>query len=215
MQHAQLKLVWVCVFLFVAACSSYSLQQTTLLLSPSRRQLIKHAAFTVFPTTILPKTALAAPPMAVIAEELGYFPITDQQTSETIYVPQRITSKSTPQAIDLAKHLQSQNAMFFGTFWCPHCRNQRTFFGEEAFKFINYVECDPRGYNYDKMLADKYKINEVGFPSWLNLGHDDKIISGEMDLVTIAKLSSFPLKFNPQLEFATEQSIIRGASCKL
>jgi len=65
------------------------------------------------------------------------------------------------------------------------------------------------------MLADKYKINEVGFPSWLNLGHDDKIISGEMDLVTIAKLSSFPLKFNPQLEFATEQSIIRGASCKL
>jgi hypothetical protein len=48
--------------------------------------------------------ANSAPPIAIIAEELGYFPIT--KNGETVYVPKRVQRESSQQAIELAKHLQ-------------------------------------------------------------------------------------------------------------
>lgn len=49
--------------------------------------------------------SFAAPPIAIIAEELGYFPVTNRY-GETVYVPKRIQRPSSNQAIELAKHLQ-------------------------------------------------------------------------------------------------------------
>ena len=40
------------------------------------------------------RTAVAAPPIAIIAEELGYFPVTNAD-GETVYVPKRIQRPST------------------------------------------------------------------------------------------------------------------------
>ena len=55
--------------------------------------------------------ANAAPPMAVIAEELGYFPATNSE-GQTTYTPARIKRSSTEQAIELASYLKS--VRFFG-----------------------------------------------------------------------------------------------------
>eukprot|EP00568_Trieres_chinensis_P006139 CAMPEP_0183305718 /NCGR_PEP_ID=MMETSP0160_2-20130417/10372_1 /TAXON_ID=2839 ORGANISM="Odontella Sinensis, Strain Grunow 1884" /NCGR_SAMPLE_ID=MMETSP0160_2 /ASSEMBLY_ACC=CAM_ASM_000250 /LENGTH=271 /DNA_ID=CAMNT_0025468965 /DNA_START=50 /DNA_END=864 /DNA_ORIENTATION=+ len=65
-----------------------------------------------------PEPASAAPPMAVIAEELGYFPVTDRE-GRTLYVPARARRRSTEQAVDLAEHLRTTGAKMYGGVLVP------------------------------------------------------------------------------------------------
>ena len=85
--------------------------------------------------------AHAAPPFAIMEEEMGYFPVIDERTGETVMVPAKAKRESTDQAIELAKYLQSSGAIMYGAFWCPHCSRQKELFGKEAWKYISYVEC--------------------------------------------------------------------------
>ena len=72
-------------------------------LNISRRAVIaSSSSFLV--STLRPSDASAAPPIAIIAEELGYFPVTNK-SGRTVYVPARVKRKSTDQAIALAQHL--------------------------------------------------------------------------------------------------------------
>jgi thiol-disulfide isomerase/thioredoxin len=45
----------------------------------------------------------------------------------------------------------------YGAFWCPHCAKVKKEFGE-SFRYINYVECDPRGENEQSLLCLEKKI---------------------------------------------------------
>ena len=71
-----------------------------------------------------PRPSLAAPPFAIMAEELGYFPVKDEKSGETVMVPAKAKRESTDQAVELAKYLQSTKAVMYGAFWCPHCQRQ-------------------------------------------------------------------------------------------
>ncbi len=42
---------------------------------------------------------------------------------------------------DLAKCLSSKGAKLYGSKTCPDCIKQKKLFGDEAFSFINYIEC--------------------------------------------------------------------------
>lgn len=57
------------------------------------------------------RVASAAPPIAIIAEELGYFPVTNRH-GKTTYVPARVKRSSTDQAVLLAKYLKSVRSAF-------------------------------------------------------------------------------------------------------
>lgn len=70
-----------------------------------------------------PRPSNAAPPFAIMAEELGYFPINDA-SGETVMVPAKARRSSSDQAVELAKYLQSTKAVMYGAFWCPHCQRQ-------------------------------------------------------------------------------------------
>ena len=71
-----------------------------------------------------PRPSLAAPPFAIMAEEMGYFPVKDEKSGETVMVPAKAKRESTDQAVELAKYLQSTKAVMYGAFWCPHCQRQ-------------------------------------------------------------------------------------------
>src|SRR3989344_9302749 len=43
-----------------------------------------------------------------------------------------------------AKCLTEKGVVMYGAFWCPHCARTKARFGS-AFKYIKYVECDPKG----------------------------------------------------------------------
>jgi hypothetical protein len=108
-------------------------------------------AFSVFLTccTFQSTVVHAAPPFAVIAEELGYFPImvpsspgSSSTTKGTIqYVPKRVQRTSTQQAIDLAHYIRTeQKVILAGTYWCPHTTRQKELFGIEAWNELNMKE---------------------------------------------------------------------------
>lgn len=162
-----------------------------------------------------PETANAIPPSYVIAEELGYFPVTNR-AGETSYISARVKRSSTQQAIDLARYLSSKpiQLTFYGAFWCPHCQRQKEMFGKEAWDIMRsnnlYVECDARGADGGKAGAAVCLAKGIdGFPSWRARGtaagnnkSKSKLanMSGEMPLAELARRSGFPGKFDASLE---------------
>jgi glutaredoxin len=144
-----------------------------------------------------------------MAEELGYFPVTDEKTGETVMVPAKAKRESTDQAIELAKHLQSTKAVMYGAFWCPHCSRQKELFGREAWKYITYVECSPKGYKSQYTTCLSKGIE--GYPSW-KFGNG-KSQGGEMELAEIATISGFKkFPFDASLEGGVPS--LGGGGCK-
>jgi uncharacterized membrane protein len=74
--------------------------------------------------------------------------------------------------IGLAKHLKSINAKMYGAYWCPHCCEQKEFFGKEAFKEFNYIECAEGGKNAQTETCRavgaqlEKQGKKFGFPTW-------------------------------------------------
>jgi hypothetical protein len=116
----------------------------------------------------------AAPPFAVIAEELGYYPImvpsssaslqsksTQQQEGTVQYVAKRVQRPSTQQAIDLAHYLRTMpnsKVLLAGTYWCSHTSHQKELFGVEAWNELNTKEP-----NTSSSSSSKTKTNRDGF----------------------------------------------------
>lgn len=107
------------------------------------------------------------------------------------YFTTEITTPSIPFAVSLAKHLNSIGAKMYGAFWCSHCVEQKQMFGREAAKELNYVECFPGGYRKGTIMAKEcIDAGLEGFPTWVING---KVLSGEKDLLELAKESGFEL----------------------
>ena len=64
---------------------------------------------------------------------------------------------------NFAKCLTEKNVKFYGAFWCPHCRDQKSLF-KNSIKFVNYIECStPDGRDQLQTCKDA-KIE--GYPTW-------------------------------------------------
>ena len=162
-------------------------------------------------TTAMP--AWAAPPMAVIAEELGYFPVQSRDGTLT-YIPQRVRRESTEQAVRLADYLHSNHVVLAGTYWCPHTSRQKELLGRQAFAGLDYVECAPQGYQANPKLCVQYKVE--GYPTWI-VNNDDgstKQLAGERSLAEVAKFAGYSGSFNEEQEQANPPPPIGGSACK-
>ena len=94
-------------------------KQNTASSSPlSRRKLVSSIPFLGLGIFKSPSISKAAPPFAVIAEELGYFPVTNQKSNQTMYVPARVKRRSSDQAIEFAEYLQSVRLSYLFLFMC-------------------------------------------------------------------------------------------------
>ncbi|XP_058090756.1 thiol-disulfide oxidoreductase LTO1 [Magnolia sinica] len=107
-----------------------------------------------------------------------------------------VTTKSSPLAISLAKHLRSIGAKIYGAFWCSHCLEQKQMFGDEGAKILDYVECFPDGIGKGKKMANACEVVGIeGFPTWVI---KDKVLSGEKTFSELAEASGFVLEdFHP------------------
>lgn len=97
----------------------------------------------------------------------------------------RASAPASKAVIDLAKHLKGQNSSMYGSYTCPHCNTQKLMFAD-AFKYINYVECNPGGENPNVKLCEEKGID--GYPTWEING---KLHPGAKSLRELAKLSGF------------------------
>ncbi len=104
-----------------------------------------------------------------------------------------ITTTSGPAEVALAKHLQDVGAKMYGAYWCPHCFDQKQMFGQEAKKYMPYVECAEDGANSETALCRS--VPEVtGFPTWEING---QFLAGTQTLETLASASDYqgPIDF--------------------
>lgn len=183
----------------------------------SRRSMISRVAQGLTASTAFAimtnnkKAAEAAPPIAIIAEELGYFPVTNR-AGETAYVPARVRRKSSDQAIALAQHLKNTGAVMYGAYWCPHCSHQKELFGAEAWSLIPYVECSTKGFYYDAGKVNKVITKIDGFPTWNIPNNKNQWVSGEMPLERFVALSGYKEPFDVKIE-GPEVGITAG-SCQ-
>jgi thiol-disulfide isomerase/thioredoxin len=178
----------------------------------SRASFIRHVIGSSAAAAVLAKSipAHAAPPFAIMAEEVGYFPVTDERTGETVMVPAKAKRSSTDQSVELAKYLQSSGAKMYGAFWCPHCQRQKELFGKEAWKYVDYVECSPKGYRAKYATCIDQKVD--GYPTW-KFGNG-KTQGGEMELAEIAKVSGFLKKRTFDASLETGVPALGGGSCQ-
>lgn len=168
-----------------------------------RKSLIGTSAI-AWTTLINPRTSAAAPPISVIAEELGYFPVQNRE-GEVMYIPKKVQRKSSDQAIELAKRMQEKGITMYGAYWCPHCSRQKELFGQEAWKYVSYVECAPKGYGFQGTCK-----NVDGYPTFRNKRGNINF-SGERPLDFFAQQVGFK-EFDPSLE--VEVPMI-GTACKI
>jgi uncharacterized membrane protein/glutaredoxin len=88
--------------------------------------------------------------------------------------------------VGLAKHLGEMGATMYGSFQCPHCTTQKLLFGKDAFKYVNYVECHPRGENANTALC--YAKGIHNYPTWEING---QFYLGAKSLQELARLSGY------------------------
>ena len=96
--------------------------------------------------------------------------------------------RSNSYQIGLAKHLGDTGAVMYGAYNCPHCLTQKNDFGQ-AFKYINYVECNNRGQNANPSLCFAKGIKV--YPTWEIYG---KFYTGRIKLEELSELSKFNQK---------------------
>jgi glutaredoxin len=166
--------------------------------------------------------AYAAPPVEIIAQELGYFPVRNQ-VGNIVYIPKSIHRSSTHQAISLSQQLQAQyHATMYGTYWCPHCARQKELLGQQAFQYIQYIECDAAGYQAQSKLCQQHHID--GYPTWILLdGSSSRSsgsssnkreirLNGEQSLTQLANVIGMT-EFDPTLETNVPPPIGSNAAC--
>lgn len=84
---------------------------------------------------------------------------------------------------DFAKCLSSKGVIMYGTYWCPHCKNEKNAFGS-SFEFINYVECTEKP---NECLAKGVD----GYPTWIF--PDGRKLVGEQGIARIQEASGCSL----------------------
>ena len=97
-----------------------------------------------------------------------------------------VTSESTKESIELAKHLSDKGVVKYSAYWCPNCLKQSELFGKRAYKELNVVECARDAINSQTQLCIDKKIR--GFPTWEING---KLIIGVLSLKELSKLTGF------------------------
>ena len=108
-------------------------------------------------------------------------------------IPQPAT-ESTPQTIELADHLNTVGAKFFGAHWCPACKEQMKLFGKHAGGRLNYVECGLPD-KYPKQVSQCRDAGIQSIPTWTRPGSTR--LEGVQSINTLERWSGLkPLQQN-------------------
>lgn len=116
----------------------------------------------------------------------GVLSPTNTRAASTGETGEPITTSSGISEMRLALRLKNIGAKMYGAYWCPHCHQQKQLFGQEAIRFINYIECDPKGNNAQPELCRAANIQ--GYPTWEING---EFYPGTQSLEELAELSGY------------------------
>ena len=108
-------------------------------------------------------------------------PVAQTVPSESPSTPTNTAPASGPN-LPLAQCLKDKGAVFYGAFWCPHCKAQEALF-EAAAPALPYVECATADGNAQTFVCQEKKI--TGYPTWKFA--DGSELTGEQSFQTLAE----------------------------
>ncbi|MCA1992955.1 MAG: vitamin K epoxide reductase family protein [Coleofasciculus sp. S288] len=97
-----------------------------------------------------------------------------------------VTTTSGPAEIALARHLKEAGVKEYVAYWCPHCHEQKSLFGKEAYKELNTIECAADAPTGKPEVCKAAGVK--GFPSWEING---QMLSGIRTLDELADLTDY------------------------
>ncbi len=97
----------------------------------------------------------------------------------------QLAQASSINAKSLVSHLNRVGIQFFGTHWCPACKQQKILFGLEAAR-LPYVECDKPKERPDDLTACR-AANIRSIPTWLH--PNGRRLEGLQSLETLSRWS--------------------------
>ncbi|MBX4210708.1 hypothetical protein KW783_01925 [Candidatus Parcubacteria bacterium] len=87
-----------------------------------------------------------------------------------------------------AQCLKDKGVLFYGAFWCPHCRDQKAEFGRSD-RLLPYIECSTPDGNGQLPICNEKGI--TSYPTWVF--PDGSRISQVLPLEDLAEKSSCQL----------------------
>jgi hypothetical protein len=109
--------------------------------------------------------------------------------------------------IPFAQCVAKSGAMFYGAYWCPHCREQKVLFGK-AGSFLPYTECStPDGRGQTQACIDQ---NIKLYPTWKFANGDT--VEGKLSLDDLAQRTSCPLPSQQDLNVNESTDVGTGTS---
>jgi len=97
-----------------------------------------------------------------------------------------------------AQCIKDSGTLFYGAFWCPHCRDQKAEFGKSA-ELLPYIECStPDGQSQN---ATCNAMGIKSYPTWV--GPDHSTTSGVLSLEALSQMTNCPLPGASAPETAT------------
>ena len=93
-----------------------------------------------------------------------------------------VYANNTPGKLDgFAQCLKDKGATFYGAFWCPHCQEQKRFFGNSA-ALLPYVDCSEADQKTQTPICIEKGI--VQYPTWIFA--DGSKLTGEQQPADLA-----------------------------
>ena len=90
---------------------------------------------------------------------------------------------------DFAQCLQEKGAKFYGAFWCPHCKDQKSSFGT-AQNLLPYVECSTPDRQGQTPACQQEEI--TNYPTW-KFDNGGVVRTGVLSLEELSELSGCQL----------------------
>ena len=87
-----------------------------------------------------------------------------------------------------AQCLNSKGLKFYGTFWCPHCNNEKALFGS-SMKYMNYIECSNKDMTQTEVCK---KAGIQSYPTW-EFASGSRL-TGEVPFEKLSEMTGCPLK---------------------
>lgn len=93
----------------------------------------------------------------------GSAPATSPSPTTTLSTEESNASSAFGPNLALAQCLKDQGVVFYGAFWCAHCKAQKALFGD-AVPALPYVECSSPDGNLQTDICKEKKIES--YPTW-------------------------------------------------
>jgi thiol-disulfide isomerase/thioredoxin len=116
--------------------------------------------------------------------------------------PAGVADAKDGKTLELAQCLKDSGTVFYGAFWCPHCKTQKALFGD-AVKVLPYVECSTPDGNAQTQACISKGIKS--YPTWIF--PDGSQLTGEVPLATLAEKSKCTPSTPPSADTVPDVSV--------